>query len=613
MRRILLLSTCSLALAAPAQAGVVPGSSIDGPSADIKAVGGVALAADSGGGVVYVKSDAGVAHVFVAILTHGVWSSPQRLDAGVETPASQPVIAAAPNGRLAVAFISGGTVYGVVRPVGAPGFGGPQALAPALSDPSLAMGLSGAAYLTWTAPVPGGTAVRGARLDRRANSFALLAAPVSTNPAVMPGSGPGRSRVALSADGTGLASWGEAGGDGRSHVLVRRLFGLGQSAAPIDLTVDQIGGHAGFSADSPVAGLQDDSSFAFVAFRQQFDNGGGQAARVVLRPLIGDRPQPPQTIDSLGFPAPEGSEAPAISIAGSGDGIAAAQLQSSHQVVAAASAGNGFTPGQRVSAGNPAQAPLPATAVSRSGLGIVAFSPDAGSVQGRLYDGGTPGEQHALSRPEFGPVDAAGGLSAAADDSGDLIVGYLQGDPPNHRVAVAAVVAPPASFKGLTSQGKLRTRRPTLSWEDPMDSWSAVRYTVSIDGKRVGSTGATEFKLPRALASGTHHWRVTASDSLGQSTSSPTRLLRIGGKGGPAGGALQLRISGSRVAGAALKVAVSAATPLKSVRVQFGDGAASTARAATHVYARAGSYTLTASATTKAGKRLSAQRTVQIK
>jgi hypothetical protein len=51
--------------ARPARAVVLPAVTLDGPSQDIVGFGGVAMAEDGSGGVVYLKQVEGVAHVFV--------------------------------------------------------------------------------------------------------------------------------------------------------------------------------------------------------------------------------------------------------------------------------------------------------------------------------------------------------------------------------------------------------------------------------------------------------------------------------------------------------------------------------------------------------------------
>ncbi|MGH2968926.1 MAG: hypothetical protein ACRDK0_07665, partial [Solirubrobacteraceae bacterium] len=82
MRRILapLTVLLTLALAPAAQAGWFRAEPIDGP-AEIEALGDVDLARDGGGGVVYVKREAGVPQVFLSRLVEGAWTPPERLSA----------------------------------------------------------------------------------------------------------------------------------------------------------------------------------------------------------------------------------------------------------------------------------------------------------------------------------------------------------------------------------------------------------------------------------------------------------------------------------------------------------------------------------------------------
>src|SRR5262249_27405237 len=71
-----------------------PPATVDGPSSDVRAVGGAALAADGAGGIAYIKLDQGVPHVFVVRRLHGAWSAPIRADA-LPYEARQVAIAAA--------------------------------------------------------------------------------------------------------------------------------------------------------------------------------------------------------------------------------------------------------------------------------------------------------------------------------------------------------------------------------------------------------------------------------------------------------------------------------------------------------------------------------------
>src|SRR5207249_380074 len=121
-RRLITVLAAALLLAPAgvARAGIFPGEVIDGPDPDLVRAGDVDLARDGTGAVVYVRKDGGVNHIFAAPLTDGGWGSPERVDNGLGDPGSQPVVAASDGGRLAIAFLSGGNLYAVVRPAGAP-------------------------------------------------------------------------------------------------------------------------------------------------------------------------------------------------------------------------------------------------------------------------------------------------------------------------------------------------------------------------------------------------------------------------------------------------------------------------------------------------------------
>jgi hypothetical protein len=603
----------ALALLAPAaRAGVSPGASLDGPSPDILALGGVALAKDATGAAVYVKRDGGVPHVFAALLANGSWSPPQRVDPGVSGAATQPVVAAGTGGRVAIAFISGGTLYGTAHPAGPGAFTAPQAIAAANSNPSLAMGVSGAAYVSYTAPGPGGSDVRAARLDRTATSFTPLPDALNGSPASKAGDGAKRSRVTVAADGTGLVAWGEDGGDGRTHVIIRRVFGLNLSNLPHDVTLDQLAGHAGFSADSPDVGIQDDSSYAWVAYRQSFDAGlGVSVSRVIARELIGSELQPPSAADGLAFTPGDGAERPSIAINPSGDGLIASQLSASRQVIGSANAGTGFTPGQRINAADAARPPLPLAVLSRNNDGLVAFVPDAGSIQARLFDQGTPADQIQLSRPDYGPLDATSGLSAAADDHGNVIVGYLPGDAANRRVAIAAVVSPPGRFSGLTTEHYVRFARPLLTWAESKDTWSPLSYKVLVDGKLVGTTAATSFQVPAPIPDGVHHWQAIAVDSLGQETPAPVRRLRIDATPPRA----QIVIKGAQRSGSTLTFSVRGKSPsgIADVHWDFGDHAKGGGRRSSHRFGRSGRFVVRATVINGAGNHAVVKRTLHIK
>jgi hypothetical protein len=592
------------AVAVPARAGVVPGQSLDGPSPDLLAVGGAVMAADGGGAVAYLRGDGGVAHVFVVLLAGGVWSTPVRVDGPLAGPAAQPVVAAAAHGRVAVAFVSGGALYATVRPSGAGAFGPPQPVAAPAGDPSLSMGLSGTAYVAYS--VPAGD-VRAARLDRTAAAFVALPDPLDPQPGGGAGSGPlRRARVVVAADATGLAVWGADGPDGRTHVLARRVYGLHVGSVLTDVGLDQLGGLAGGSADSPDVGIEDDSSYAWIGFRQAFAAPGGTpAARALVRPLVGSVLGAPAAVDSLAFPAADSPLGPSLAIDGVGDGVAATRLPASGTVVGSAlgPGGGSFGLGQAVNpvAGAGPSAPAPVAAVSRTGQGLIGFATADGGVAARLLARGAAVGDAPLARPEYGPLAPGGGLAAAADAQGDAIVAYLQGDASARRLAVAAVVNPPGPLFGLTTDHFIRVARPLLQWTASRGAFSPIAYTVVLDGKPVATTAATSLRLPVALADGVHQWQAIARDSLGQQTPSPVRALRIAARPPVVG----LAVSGSRRAGAALTFAATVKAPagLAAVTIDFGDGARARGARASHRYARAGRFTVRVTAVDRLGNR----------
>ena len=82
------LATALAFLAAPRacarrpSAVILPAVTIDGPSAEIVGFGGVAMAEDGTGGLVYLKRVDGVTHVFVSRYVGGHWLAPIRVDTG---------------------------------------------------------------------------------------------------------------------------------------------------------------------------------------------------------------------------------------------------------------------------------------------------------------------------------------------------------------------------------------------------------------------------------------------------------------------------------------------------------------------------------------------------
>jgi hypothetical protein len=378
-----------------------------------------------------------------------------------------------------------------------------------------------------------------------------------------------------------------------------------------DATLDQLGGRAGGSADLADIGIEDDSSYGWVAFRQSFaEPGGTPTPRAVVRPLVGSGLGAPATIDGLTAGAGGGAGGPSLAIDGVGDGLVATPVAGGPTVVGASTGPGGFGPGQAIGAASPG-GPPPVAAVSRTGQGLIAYPSGQGGLGARLFDAGQAvGGEVQLARPDYGPVYSAGGLSAAADARGDALVAYLQGDDAARRVAVAAVVDPPGPFYGLTTDHAVRTARPVLQWTASRGAFSPVTYTILIDGRPIGTTSATRFQVPAPLGDGLHRWQAIARDSLGQQAASAERGLRIAAR--PPG--VTLSVAGTRRVGATLRFTVGArsATGVGRVQVDFGDGSRTTGAAARHRYVRPGRFTVVVTVLDRVGNRAVLRRTIGI-
>src|SRR5919204_685702 len=101
----------ALALQAPsANAAIVPGQVIDGPSSDIQRFGDIDLAPDGTGALTYVKAVGGNNNIFVSIFNGSGWGPGQQVSNGTLCPAqfscSDPHVAAGNGGRVVVTFVA---------------------------------------------------------------------------------------------------------------------------------------------------------------------------------------------------------------------------------------------------------------------------------------------------------------------------------------------------------------------------------------------------------------------------------------------------------------------------------------------------------------------------
>ena len=602
-RPILALALSALAGLAPAvlapaaHAGWFPGESIDGPSADIVGLGDVDLARDGSGAIVYLKREAGVPHVFLSRMVDGAWRAPERVDAGLEGPATAATVAAGDGRRLMVAFVSGGALYGVIAPGGGEllPLTAPQLLAPGsaespVTDPHSDLGINGTGYVVFTANGD----VGATRLSD--STWEPVSGALDVNQGQAAGDGTGRPRIAVSAEGNAVATWGESHPDGRRHVYGRRITGLTPSAAPQEVSLPDFGGAPGGTADSPDIDVEDDGSYAWVVWRQDF----GGVSRTVARRLVGSLFEAPAPVDG-GTPA----GTPRFEMNGRGIGHAVAAGPSNTVVGAFLDKTDAFMPPSRldVTGSDAATAPVVAVAERRQ-VGLVWRRSPGGSAPPTVQARFKPDEkafeaETTLSVPEFGPVSA--GPEISADKNGDFASAFLQGPPESRRLVAAVYDKAPATPVGQSTSQYQRKARPTLKWRPGSELWGPQQFRLFMDGAEIGTTMDTQFVVPAPLTVGSHRWRVESIDRRGQVVSSSLRFLRVD----PAPPVVRLRVTGKRKRGRTLRIAVSATdegTGLGTITVDYGDRTArSTARRSSHRYTRPGTFTLTARVADRAG------------
>ncbi|HVS28660.1 MAG TPA: hypothetical protein VHE14_03855, partial [Solirubrobacteraceae bacterium] len=407
-RRALALAAalCSLLPAAGAQAQYFPADPIDGPSADIRALGNVALARDGNGGLVYIRREAGSNHIFASFFFGGQFNGPVRIDPGLSGDSSQPVVGAGDMGRTVIVFINGGVLYGVVNPGDGSPVTPPAAIAgnsgaPVL-NPALGVSTHGVGYLAFIAPGTGKSEdVHAARLSSDSTTWSVLPGALDFNPLDDAGVGTGRPAITALADGTGLVAFGENG-----SIFARRIGRTAASTVISRVSLTDLEGHNGGAADQPSVSGQNDASYGYVAFRQLFDDGGTARARTIARRLIGSDFEPPQQLDGLTFPVGEGAARPVLAEDGKGRGLAASSRDSSFIPFGSVLANDAFSPGEQLGAlNNGGTFPYATAAVGENDTGFIAWQEDPGggnlTVKVRDEHKGQFNPEFQISRPEL--------------------------------------------------------------------------------------------------------------------------------------------------------------------------------------------------------------------
>lgn len=601
---------------------LAPQTVIAGPSSAIVSLDGMSINRDGTGGLVYLANIGGVAHVFVSELLSGSFHAPVQVDAGLLGASSQPVIAAGQDGLLLVAFVNSGTLYVVQTGGSGTPFGAPAAIYADAENPSLSMSNFGKAYLAFTAlNGAGGGDVRAAFYDQ--GQWALESTPLDANPADAAGTGRGRPEVAAAGDGTGIVVWGENGA-----IFSRRVAGITPSAVYEQADVPSLDGWQEVSAGDPVISAGGDSTYASVAFQEEISSGGATQSRVLMNRLHGSQYDGIEEGDGITTGGPEGADQPQTAVTEYGAGFVTSEHDQTHELYATTLGSNDVF-GRTVRVDSlPNSVPpdaVPATAGLVSNLIAWQQSPGiAGPAEIRLRyaaDGADFSPEEVVSSPTFGATDANRGLVAAGDVSGDAAAAWVQGTGAGTYIVAGQLYQTPGGFVAARSFTYATTPTPTLSWSGAAELWGSPQYAVRLDGTLIAQTTATSIAAP--MTNGRHVYQVTAVNQAGLSTPAAPATVFVD----TVAPRVSESIRGTFIVATRERLTVrysdlpppglprAAASGVATVSVNWGDGTIARIRrtSASHVYTRTRRYTVTITATDRAGNRTVLKKTITIK
>jgi hypothetical protein len=641
---VLALATIALAvLQTQASAVILPAVTLDGPSEEIGGFGGVAMAEDGTGGVVYLKRVEGVNHVFVARYVEGHWLAPIRVDSEQPYAASWPRIGAANGGELVVVWVTPfatengrpvDELLGATLGPGASSFGQAMIVDQDVRDgtgasPDLAMSSTGQADVVYRVVHEGSNAipllrpgdvvedVRVARFNGERWS-SLGAVNRNSGLSMRPPTQANAPQVAIGPPGNGVVVWQEPDIDGVARIWARRLFGraldyvLAVSASslsgtPINDDADapsvafsslgqaEVAYRQGAGRGSPLPGPRiflnilpdgesaDGSQFAGASVVDTAVSGGALATVGPPSIDIGEKQQMRLLYDSNGTPRViEGND---LGLSGS---LALGPAFAGAQPFAA-------------SVMNPAGGGVSAwPSADAHGAAAVAVREDfpSGAVQTGLVSGGAGG-----------PVSE---LAVGRSGLGDGLVAFQQGPLGNAAIVADQVTAPPAQFVVNAAKTWIKPSAARVSWLAAASAAGPLTYRVVLDGHLLATPpGSFALRIgPRGLGDGSHAVQVLATDANGQATLTPPSPLRIDGtpplltvKRTRGGKAIKVRV---RDAGVGLKTG--------SVRISFGDGTRGGKRARfQHRYRQPGVYRIIVRAADKLGNRGVVRRLVNVR
>jgi PKD domain len=643
------LLVAALATHAPgARASILPAVTIDGPSEEIVGFGGVAMAEDGTGGLVYLKRVEGVAHVFVSRYVEGHWLAPVRIDDEEPYAASWPRIAAADGGELVVVWATPFAtenqkpvqeLMGATLGPGANSFGQAMIVDPDIREatgtsPDLVMSSTGQADVVYrvvqtqsTIPLlRSGDVSESVRLAHFGGERWTRLGAINRDSGISmrPPTQANAPQLAIGRTGNGVVVWQEPEISGVARIWARRIFGtsvdyvMPVSAAsfagsPINEDADapsvalsllgqaEVAYRQVAGASSPLPGpriflniLPDGEAASGAEFQgASIADGsvsGGKSASIGRPSIDIDEKQSVRLLyDSNGTPrVVEGTDLGLTGVVSLGSPFAGSTAQPTGEL-------------QSASIMNPEGGGVSAwPSVDKQGHAAVAVREDFanGAVQTGLVSGGAGG-----------PVEE---LAVGRSGLGDGLVAFQQGPLGNAAIVVAQVTAQPATFITSVPKGWIRPSQAQISWEPAVSANGPLRYTVVLDGhSQATPAGAFALTLNRStLGTGLHQVQLLAVDRYGQATLTPPSKLRIDSQ--------PPLVTVKRLAGGTA-VLVSASDgqsglDLHAVGVSFGDGQRAGRKARfRHRYARSGIYTIVVRVRDKVGNEAVVRRLVSIR
>jgi hypothetical protein len=601
----LLTSAGLLALAVPAaaQPSPAPPVVIDGPSSAIQSLGGMSVARDGTGGLIYLKTVGGVPKVFLSVLSGGQFQTPVQLDAGLGGASSQPVIAAGNGGVLLIGFINAGGLYVVDRTSATSSLTAPSLVAGGASNPSIQMSNFGKGYLAFTVADGSGFDVRDAYWY---NGWSLEASPLNAVPADDAGTGTGRPAVAAAGDGVAIVVWGEDG-----HIYSRRVWGTAPSVVDYQADTPSVSGCGEVSAGDPDVSAGGDSSYVDVVYQETVSCGGVQQDRVLVNRLQADQYNGATGVDNLSSPGAGGGDEPQVAMTEYGQGFVTAAQETTNNVFAMELGNNGAY-GNVLQVNSLAATGPPYAVPGVAGLfsTMVAWQQTPGSagpseIRVRYEPKASSlGPELVVSSPADGATDAADGLAAGGDVSGDAAFAWVQGTGASSEIVAEQMYQPPGAVAPSKSSAYDRTAQPVVSWAASNSRWGPVKYTITVDGSSVLQTTSTSARLP-ALQNGSHRWQVTATNPAGVTSTSKAARLFVDTVAPTA----SFGLSGTAHAGATIDLTVRYrdlpphglpqrdASGVAKITIRWGDGTVATLKPgshrSSHAYRRPGRYKVT--------------------